>query len=142
VEQEIIMLHNCGDNYLALDRERDALYFYSESLRRSKAARYDRLTEANEMFVGFLEVTSLGVEAGLNRLRAAIASAQRTGRLWNLTQGHRLLGQALLFMGNIESSVYHLREALRLAQETGVAFFIEQAACQLERAQRAAGAIS
>lgn len=140
-EQEIIMLHNCGDNHLFMGREREALYFYSESLRRSKAARYDRLTEANEMFVGFLEVTYLGVETGLDKLRAAISSAERQGRLWNLNQGHRLLGQALMAMDNVESAVYHLREALRLAQETGVMFFIEQAASWLERAQRAAGAI-
>lgn len=141
-EQETIMLHNCGDNHLFMGREREALYFYSESLRRSKAARYDRLTEANEMFVGFLEVTYLGVETGLDRLQAAISSAERRRRLWNLNQGHRLLGQALMAMDNVESAVYHLREALRLAQETGVMFFIEQAASWLERAQRAAGTIS
>lgn len=134
-EQEIIMLHNCGDNHLALERQREALYFYSESLRRSSATHYDRLTEANSMFVGFLEITFLGVESGFDRLMAAVSSAERSSRFWNLTQGHRLLGQAhLLASGNRESAVYHLREAVRIAERTGVRFFIEQASRWLAQA--------
>jgi tetratricopeptide (TPR) repeat protein len=123
-EPEIIMLHNCGDAYLVLEREREALYFYSESLRRARLARFDRLTETNELYLGFLEARHLGLETGLERIKAALENAERVNRVWNMTQGNLLLGRALLQRGELVKAREHLDEAVNLARKSGVRFFI------------------
>jgi tetratricopeptide (TPR) repeat protein len=133
-EAEIVMLHNAGDNHLHLDRMREALYCFSESLRRSKAIHFDRLSEANEMYIGFLEAAYLGAATGFDRLRRAIENEERAGRLWNLNQGHQLLGRAMMAHGDHESALAHLKEALRLAERTGVRYFIDEANDWLQRA--------
>ena len=132
-ELEIIMLHNTAEDYLDLGRKNKALYYFSESLRSAQAARFDRLTEANQMFVGYLEVTHLGSSEGFAKIEEGLESASRSGRLWNLNQGHRLLGEARLYEGDLESAAFHLEEALHLAQNTGVAHFVAEVRQALER---------
>ncbi len=126
-ELELVMLHNSGDNHLELDRPREALYYFNESLRRARAARFDRLTEINELFVRFVEATHLELDESLERLRHAIDNAELVGRVWNLTQGHQLLGRALYQRGDQAGAIVQLEEALRLARETSVQFFIDEA---------------
>lgn len=129
---EVLMLHNAGDASLRLGREREALYYFTESLRRTRAGRYDRLTEMNEMFIGFIEASSLGQEAGLMRIRKAIELAKKQGRIWNLQQGHELLGKAMAKQGDQTGARPHLQKALRYAKESGVRFFIEESTMALE----------
>lgn len=134
-ELEMILLHNCGDNHLEQGRLLEALYYYNESLRLSQRARFDRLTEANQMFVGFLEANHLELDEGLERLQSAIDGAAVAGRLWNLAQGHRLLGRVLLERGEGERACHHLEEAVEHSRKTGVRFFIEEAERWFERAR-------
>jgi tetratricopeptide (TPR) repeat protein len=126
-ELEIVILHNAGDNHVALGNMDEALYFFHESLRRSQASRYDRLTEANEMFIGFIEASCHDLESGFDRLRRAIRRGERAGRDWNLTQGHQLLGRALLARGEIEGAVEHLEEAVQIGGRAGLKYFTEEA---------------
>lgn len=125
-ELEVVMLHNAGDGHLRLDRPREALYYFSESLRRSRAARYDRLTEMNEMYVGYIEAAHLNQLEGLERIHHALERARGLGRIWNLYQGHLLLGRALIAQGSDEA-IEHLQQALSYAQQSGVKFFIDEA---------------
>jgi len=126
-EPEIVMLHNAGDCHLHLGQMQEALFYFGESLHRSRAACFDRLTEANEMYLGFLEATHLGRPGGLDRLRRAIAAESKVGRIWNVNQGHLLLGQALLGQGEKIAALEQLKAALRIAEKTGVAYFINEA---------------
>jgi len=134
-EVEIVMLHNAGDDHLAQGNMQEALYYFTESLRRSKEACFDRLTEANEMFIGFIEAAHLGSRQGFDRLQGAIESGRRLGRIWNLTQGHQLMGRALLSQGDRQGAVEHLEEAVRRAEQAGVKFFTDEARSWLERAR-------
>ena len=136
LEVEIVMLHNAGDDHLFLGNMREALYYFTESLRRSQEAKLDRLTEANEMFIGFIEAAYLGSPRGFQRLEAAIETGRRLERVWNLTQGHQLMGRALLSQDDPGGAVKHLEEAVRLARKTGVKFFIDEAGRWLARATR------
>ena len=138
LEMEIVMLHNAGDDHLFMGNMREAYYYFNESLRRSRAARFDRLTEANEMFTGFIEAAHFGAPAGLAALRTAIDTSRSRGRLWNLTQGHQLLGRALLALGDVEGSVAQLSEAVRVGEQSGIRFFTDQARKWLVCAQNAA----
>lgn len=131
---ETVMLHNAGDALLRLGRHREALFDFDESLRRSRAGCLDRVTELNEMFVGYLEAVAFGDRRGLDRLRRALARAAEPGRLWSLTQGHELLGRALVESGDREAGVSHLREAARFARETGVRFLVDEADRRLREA--------
>jgi serine/threonine protein kinase/tetratricopeptide (TPR) repeat protein len=132
-ELEVVMLHNVGDGNLRLERPREALYYFSESLRRSRAARYDRLTEANEMHIGYIEAVHLNQSGGIDRISNALKGAEQQGRIWNLHQGHLLLGRALHAQGRDDASK-HLDEALDYAQQSGVRFFIDEAARWVEKA--------
>jgi hypothetical protein len=105
----------------------EALYCFNESLRRARMARFDRLCEINEMFVGYIEAARLGSDSGLDRLRAAIETGKKNGRIWNLAQGLSLLGRALLERGSREESVPVLEEAVQLAETSGVRWFIDEA---------------
>jgi tetratricopeptide (TPR) repeat protein len=134
-EPELVMLHNAGDVLLRLGREREALYFFSESLRRCQATRFDRLADANQVFLGFLEATCLDLEAGLRRMQGAINAARARGGRWTVAQGHRLMGEALLARGDRRSALHHLEEALRLARKIGVRFLVDEASRCLARAQ-------
>ena len=138
-EVEIVMLHNAGDDHLALGNMQEALYYFTESLRRSTESCFDRLTEANEMFIGFIEAAYLGSRRGFDRLQAAIESGKRLGRIWNLTQGHQLMGRALLSQGDRQGAVEHLEEAVKRAEQTGVKFFTDEARSWLERARSGDG---
>ena len=135
-EPEIIMLHNCGDASLSLEREREALYFYSESLRRARLARFDRLAETNELFLGFLEARHLELDEGVERLKAALENANRVNRVWNMTQGNLLLGRLLLERGDRAEARAHLSEAVALAKKSGVKFFIQETERWLKLADR------
>jgi tetratricopeptide (TPR) repeat protein len=135
-EYEIILLHNTGDCHLHMDNVPDALYYFNESHHRSRAARFDRLSEANEMFIGFIEATYLRAPAGLDRLRAAIQRSEDLRRLWNLTQGRQLLGRAHLMLGDRQQAVTELETALRLAEQSGVRFFIDEATRWLDHARQ------
>jgi len=137
-EVEIVMLHNAGDNHLLMGNMSEALFYFNESLRRSRATRFDRLTEANEMFIGFIEAAHLGAETGFERLRAAVESGRQLGRIWNVTQGCQLLGRALLQQGNPAEALVHLEESVRLAEKSGVKYFIDEARGWLERAREGA----
>lgn len=128
---EVQLLHNAGDGYLRLERNREALFYFSESLRRSRAAHYNRLTELNEMYVGYIEGTHLNQPDGIERIRHALERTGRNERIWNLYQGHQLLGRHLLSQGD-DSAEFHLAEALRYAEKTGVQFFVEEANQLLE----------
>ena len=134
-EVEIVMLHNTGDDHLALGNMQEALYYFTESLRRSRESRFDRLTEANEMFIGFIEAAYLGSKQGFDRLQSAIESGQRLGRIWNLTQGHQLMGRALLSQGDTRGAVEHLEQAVQRAEQSGVKFFTDEAKSWLARAK-------
>ena len=135
VEVEIVMLHNAGDDHLELGNMQEALYYFTESMNRSRDACFDRLTEANEMFVGFIEASYLGARDGFDRLQGAIDSGRRLGRTWNLTQGHQLMGRALLAQGDRAGAVEHLEQAVASAEQTGVKFFTDEARRWLARAQ-------
>jgi tetratricopeptide (TPR) repeat protein len=136
LELELIFLHNAGDGHLRCDRMQEALYYFNESQRRSAAASFDRLTEMNEMYIGFLEATYLRSRTGLDRLTAILEKARARGRVWNLTQGHQLLGRALLSRGNTLEAKLHFEEALRLAESSNVCFFIEEARTWLEQMEK------
>lgn len=127
LELEVIFLHNAGDSHLRLDQMQEALYYFNESQRRAESARFDRLTEMNEMFIGFVEATYLQSQTGFDRLTRILERARRLGRVWNLTQGHQLLGRALAGRGELADARVHLEEALRLAESSGVIFFIDEA---------------
>jgi len=129
---EVEMLHSAGDGYLRLERSREALFYFSESLRRSRSAHFDRLTELNEMYVGFIEGTHLNQPDGVERVRRALEQAGRGERIWNIYQGHHLLGRALHAQSD-DSSEYHFEEALRFAEKTGVKLFIAEATSWLGR---------
>jgi tetratricopeptide (TPR) repeat protein len=135
LELEIIMLHNAGDVHLHMGNHKEAFFYFKESLRRSRPARFDRLTEANEMFIGFLQAAWLGLDDGLRVLDAANKKAAEIGRLWNLTQGERLMGEALFARGDRSGAVAHFEEAVRLARESGIRYFIEEAEGSLRRAR-------
>lgn len=135
-ELEVIFLHNAGDAHLRCGRMHEALYYFNESLRRSTAARFDRLTEGNDMYIGYLEATFLQAPGGWERLSAATETARQTGRIWNVTQGHQLMGRTLLAQGDIQGALGHFEESLRLAEASGVAFFVEEASSWLEEARR------
>lgn len=137
-ELEVIFLHNAGDAHLRLGRMQEALYYFNESYRHATLARFDRLTEGNEMYIGFLEATYLNSPGGWERLNQATEKARLSGRIWNVTQGHQLMGRTLLAQGDIEGALTNLEEALRLAEASGVAFFVEEATRYLEEARRAA----
>lgn len=137
-ELEVTMLHNCGDAHLRLGHPREAHYYFSESRRLARASHVDRLTEANEMFLGYLEASWLGLDEGMTRLTSAIERARRLGRAWNLAQGQTLLGAALLARGSRDRAVEALERALELASGTGVHFFVEEARALLEDAKAGA----
>jgi serine/threonine-protein kinase len=125
-ELELVMLHWAGSGALRRDRHREALASLRESLRRSRVARDDRLTELNEMHVGYIEVAHLDQPDGLVKVRRALEQAGGQGRTWNLYHAHLLMGRCLL--AQAEQGVdHHIEEALRLARESGVRFFIEEA---------------
>lgn len=132
---ETEMLHNSGDATLRLGRPRQALSSFAESLRRSRAGGYERLTEMNEMYVGFIEAAHLGQQEGFERIRRALSTAEGQGRIWNLQQGHELLGRALLARGDRAGAQPHLTEAVRYARQSGVRFFIEEAVAALRSAR-------
>lgn len=134
-EPEIIMLHNCGDAYLILDRDREALYFYNESLRRARLARFDRLAETNELYLGFLEARHLGLEEGFQRLKTALDNANRVNRVWNMTQGNLLVGRLYLERGDLNQALSHLNEAAALARKSGVRYFVQLTEHWIERAE-------
>lgn len=135
IEVEIIMLHNAGDNHLHMDNTAEALYYFTESLHRSQEAHLERLIEANEMYVGYIEAAHLGAPAGFDRLQEAIDTGRQSGRNWNLAQGHQLMGRALLEQGDREGAIAHLEEALSCAQEANVKYFSDAAAHWLDRAR-------
>lgn len=134
-ELEVIFLHNAGDAHLRCGRMQEALYYFNESLRRSTVARFDRLTEGNDMYIGYLEATYLQNSSGFERISAATEVAREKGRIWNVTQGHQLMGRTLLYQGDLTEARHHLEEALRLAEASGVAFFVEEAKRWLEEVQ-------
>ena len=136
LEQQIMLLHNIGDDHLALGQLSDALFYVTESRSLSGDARFDRLTEANEMFIGFLQATHLGDPSGLQRLQAAMESARRQGRNWNLTQGHQLMGRALLEQDDKVGAMEQLEEAVLSARKAGVKFFTDEARRLLAQAQQ------
>jgi len=137
IELEIIMLHNAGDNHLHLGNTAEALYYFTESLQRSQEAHLERLIEANEMYVGYIEAAHLGSPAGFDRLQEAIDTGRRSGRNWNLAQGHQLMGRALLEQGDRDGAIAHLEEALACAREANVKYFSDDAARWLDRARAA-----
>jgi tetratricopeptide (TPR) repeat protein len=136
IEVEIIMLHNAGDNHLHLGNTAEALYYFTESLQRSHEAHLERLIEANEMFVGYIEAAHLGAPAGFDRLQEAIDTGRRSGRNWNLAQGHQLMGRALLEQGDRDGALAHLEEALACAKEANVKYFMDDAERWLARARK------
>lgn len=135
IEVEIIMLHNAGDNHLHMGNTAEALYYFTESLQRSQEAHLDRLIEANEMYVGYIEAAHLGAPAGFDRLQEAIDTGRQSGRNWNLAQGHQLMGRALLEQGDRDGAIAHLTEALTCAREANVKYFSDDAERWLERAR-------
>lgn len=135
-ELEVIFLHNAGDAHLRCGRLQEAFYYFNESQRRALAARFDRLTEGNAIYLGYLEATYLQNPGGFERLTRATDTAREKGRMWNVTQGHQLMGRTLLAQGNVEGALTHLQEALRVAQASGVAFFIEEATHWITEAER------
>ncbi len=139
LELEVIFLHNAGDSHLRLEQMQEALYYFNESQRRAEAAHFDRLTEMNEMFIGFVEATYLHSQSGFDRLTRILERARRLGRVWNLTQGHQLLGRALAGRGELSEAKVHLEEALRLADSSGVIFFIDEAKFWLNDLERKSG---
>jgi tetratricopeptide (TPR) repeat protein len=137
LELEVIFLHNAGDAHLRLGRMQEALYYFTESHRRAAAVGFDRLVETNTMYVGFLEATYLRSRSGMERLTGILEKARTLGRVWNLTQGHQLLGRALLDRGELAGARVHLEEALRLAESSGVTFFVDDARHWLDELVRA-----
>ncbi len=135
IELEIVMLHNAGDNHLHMGNTAEALYYFTESLQRSQEAHLDRLIEANDMYVGYIEAAHLGSPAGFDRLQEAIDTGRASGRNWNLAQGHQLMGRALLEQGDRDGAIAHLEEALACAREANVKYFTDDAARWLQRAQ-------
>lgn len=135
-ELEVVFLHNAGDAHLHCGRMQEALYYFTESQRRAAASRFDRLAEMNDMFIGYLEATYLHSESGLERLTTTLEKARQLGRVWNLTQGHQLLGRALLSQGKQAEARIHLEEALRLAESSNVIFFIDEARAWIDELEK------
>jgi tetratricopeptide (TPR) repeat protein len=135
LELEIICLHNAGDAHLRLGRPREALYYFNESVRRSKAARFDRLTQTNEIYIGYVEAAHMGDIEGLDRLKAAIEKARHDRRIWNLQEGNQLVGRILLAWGDRAGAVQYFEEAAEHAKDSGIAFFIEEATYWLSQAR-------
>jgi len=135
LELEIIMLHNAGDACLRQGNASKALYYFKESARKSREARYDRLTHTNDIYIGYIEAAHLGAVEGLDRLRAAIEKSRRLGRVWNLQEGNQLAGRILLSWGDRPGALPYLREALSHARDSGIRFFIEEAEHWLRQAE-------
>jgi serine/threonine protein kinase len=134
LQLEVELLHNAGEATFRQGRARKALDYFKDSLDRSRAGHYDRLTEVNIMYIGFIEATELALQQGLDRLRSAIDAGREHGRIVNLQRGHELLGRALLSMGDRAGALDHLREALRFAKNSGVKQRIEESNRWLNRA--------
>jgi serine/threonine protein kinase/tetratricopeptide (TPR) repeat protein len=138
-ELEIQALHKLGEIYLRLELPREALFHLSESLRRARAARYDRMADDNEMYIGYTEAVYLGMSQGTDRVRRVLEKKDRGEQIATRQKAHELLGRALLAEGRSSEALPLLTEARRLAQDMGVQFVIEEAEHWVEFAQQRHG---
>ena len=127
LDQEIVMLHNLGVCYFEKEDIREALYHFNESLRKAAGAGFHKMTAANEIFIGHIEATHLGLESGLEKIRRAIRAEYRVGRLWNIPQGLQLRGRTEAAMDKTQDALKSFKKAVNVAKETGVQFFIKNA---------------
>ncbi len=135
LESEIAALHNAGVCHYEKGDIQEAMYHFNESYRKAAEAEFHKMIAANEIYIGHIEAVYLGNESGLQKIRSAIRSEFRVGRLWNIPQGLQLRGRTESALGKQQDALKSFLKALDVAKETGVKYFVENAEKSLREFQ-------
>ncbi len=123
--------HNMGEGFVRMSEWRRAFAWLRRSFELAKEHGFPRLEHLNLRVLGFIDAVRFGSEEGRQRIIQSARYAETEGLQWDLLQAHYLLGLAESRLGRSEEARRYLREALRLAADSGDARYHKDAQAAL-----------
>jgi tetratricopeptide (TPR) repeat protein len=119
VYEAAVNAHNVGESYLRAGDFKRAFSSLRFSYELAREHGLEKIEYVNLRVLGFIDATRFGSEEGRRRIVEALEYAQNNGYVWDVIQSKYMLALADHALGDPEACRRGLREALRLAAESG-----------------------